>query len=401
MEDNGRKWNRDLVMIALIRATRSFYFGFLSFILPLYLRSMGFSYVEVGLYAFIATASSSALVLVSGFLGDLYSRKRMLLIMSSLSGFLTITLLLTTNHYIILGTSVFGLSFSGIGGGAGGGPVTPLITAMVADRKTTGRTRTYSALTSLATFSAVAGGLYSTLVSAVFGDFYRVLFLTALILNILSIGFVSLIRDSQVRKDRTQGNKETTILPKKSARKILLISTTGLAGSLGLGIVVPLMSIYFQDRGLEAYQISAIFTLSYIASGIMVNFSSIIEKALGTIRAVIAVRIVSSLLILFIPLFPVLVSSILYIIRTGLYTTGQPIRQKFSMTVFSPEERSRGSSITGVFRRLPYGASTQLGGFLFAYGFVTLAFISSSLISLLDPILYYVYFHNQTEVSTD
>ncbi|HLH85973.1 MAG TPA: MFS transporter [Thermoplasmataceae archaeon] len=401
MERNNRVWNADISIIALVRATRSFYFGFLSFLLPLYLRASGFSYVQVGLYAFIATASSSVLVLVSGFMGDLYSRKRMFLIMSSLSGFLVATLLLTTNYYVLLGSAVFGLSFSGIGGGAGGGPITPLITAMVADRVKSGRTRIYSMLTSVATFSAVAGGAYSTFISAVFTDFYRILFITALVLNIISIGFGAFIRDTQQKIQRSRAERRTQILPKKSAKKILMISSTGLAGSLGMGLVVPLISLYFQDRGLLAYQISATFTLSYIVSGIMVNFASLIEKALGTIRAVIAVRIAASLLLLIIPLFPVIISAAIYILRTALYTTGQPIRQKFSMTIFSPEERSRGSSITGVFRRLPYGVSTQIGGFLFAYGLVAFAFLSAGVISMIDPILYYVYFHNQTEVNAE
>jgi hypothetical protein len=56
-----------------------------------------------------------------------------------------------------------------------------------------------------------------------------------------------------------------------------------------------------------------------------------------------------------------------------------PIRQNFSMNIFSPDERSRGSSITG---------------FLFSIGMFSLAFLSAGLISTIDPILYYLFFKN-------
>ena len=68
--------NKDIKILIITRVIRNFYFGYLTFILPLYLRYVGFSYVEVGLYALVATVSSSILVIISGFFGDLYGRKK-------------------------------------------------------------------------------------------------------------------------------------------------------------------------------------------------------------------------------------------------------------------------------------------------------------------------------------
>jgi len=51
-------------------------------------------------------------------------------------------------------------------------------------------------------------------------------------------------------------------------------------------------------------------------------------------------------------------------------------------------------SITGIFRKLPYGGASSIGGFLFSIGMFALAFFSAGLVSTIDPILYYIFFKN-------
>jgi len=379
--------DRDIKILITTRVIRNFYFGYLSFILPLYLKYMGFSYVEVGLYALTATISSSILVIISGFFGDLYGRKKMLIIMSSLSIYLLIILIITKNPVFLFLSSIFGISFSGIGGGAGGGPIAPLINALVAERVSKERTLVYSTLTSLGTFSSVAGGIFSTIISSSVASFYHILFIIGLILAVISTLITFFMQDLHV-------NIEKKILPVKSGKNIMLISMAGMFGSLGLGMVLPLISLWFQYMGLKAYQISIIFTVSYIMAGIGVNFASYFENYLGTIKSIVTFRFLGSVLLVFIPFLPLGAAVIVYILRTMFYQMALPIRQNFSMNAFSPDERSRGSSITGIFRRLPYGIASSIGGFLFSVGMFALAFLSAGLVSIIDPVLYYVFFRN-------
>jgi len=380
--------NKDIKILIITRVIRNFYFGYLTFILPLYLRYVGFSYVEVGLYALVATVSSSILVIISGFFGDLYGRKKMLIIMSSLSIYLFIILILTKNPIYLFLSSIFGISFSGIGGGAGGGPIAPLINALVAERVSDERTMVYSTLTSLGTFSSVAGGIFSTIISSELANFYMILFIVGLLLAIIST-IITFFMENLHKK-----MEEKKILPLKSGKNIMLISMAGMFGSLGLGIVLPLISLWFQAMGLKTYQISTVFTVSYIVAGIAVNFSSYFEKALGTIKSIVTFRFLGSVLLAVIPFLPLAFAIIIYILRTMFYQMALPIRQNFSMNIFSPDERSRGSSITGIFRRLPYGVASSIGGFLFSIGMFSLAFLSAGLVSTIDPILYYIFFKN-------
>jgi hypothetical protein len=66
---------KDIKILIITKVIRNFYFGYLGFILLLYLRYVGFSYVEIGSYALVATVSSSILFIISGFL-EIYMEEK-------------------------------------------------------------------------------------------------------------------------------------------------------------------------------------------------------------------------------------------------------------------------------------------------------------------------------------
>jgi MFS family permease len=152
---------------------------------------------------------------------------------------LFIILILTKNPIYLFLSSIFGISFSGIGGGAGGGPIAPLINALVAERVSDERTMVYSTLTSLGTFSSVAGGIFSTIISSELANFYMILFIVGILLAIIST-IITFFMENLHKK-----MEEKKILPLKSGKNIMLISMAGMFGSLSLGIVLPLIPLWF------------------------------------------------------------------------------------------------------------------------------------------------------------
>ncbi|MFP3318073.1 MAG: hypothetical protein RXP98_02660 [Thermoplasmata archaeon] len=128
--------------------------------------------------------------------------------------------------------------------------------------------------------------------------------------------------------------------------------------------------------------------------GIGVNFASYFENYFDTIKSIVTFRFLGYVLLVFIPFLTLGAAVIVYILRTMFYQMALLIRQNFSMNAFSFDERSRGQSITGIFRRLPYGIASFIGGFLFSVGMFTIAFLSAGLVSAIDPVLYYVFFRN-------
>ena len=381
---------RQIPILGAVRGLRSFYFGYIAFLIPLFLKHIGFSVVLIGIYALVATIASSALVLISGFLGDLYSKKKTLLIMSGLPALIFVTFLLTRNPVLIFITSLLGITFSAIGGGAGGGPVAPIMTAFVADKVTSEkRTWIYSALMLVSIFSAVAGSIVSAVLEKYVSNYYRILFLMALLLNIASLFLTLFLEDTKVRRERSVRRQ---VLPKNSGLNIAKIGLSGAMGSVGLGVITPIISLWFHEIGIPTYEISLIFTASYVASGIGVVFSSFVERLFGAIYAIGIFRGLGSGLFILMPFVPPLVAGVIYALRTGLYQMALPIRQNFQMTILDPGERARGNSLTGIARRLPYGISTTFGSFLLSAGAIVLMFSFAGIVSLLDPILYVYFF---------
>ena len=381
---------RQIPLLGAIRGLRSFYFGYIAFLIPLFLKQVGFSVVEIGIYALIATIASSGLVLLSGFMGDLYSKKKTLLIMSGLPAFIFVTFLLTHNFVLLFLTSVLGITFSAIGGGAGGGPVAPILTAFVADKvSSASRTWIYSALMLVSIISAIAGSSTSAVFEKYVSDYYTDLFAIALILNIASLFLTLLLEDTSIK--RVKG-KKTQIMPKNSGRNIAKIGLSGAMGSVGLGVITPIISLWFHQIGLPTYVISLIFTASYVASGVGVLFASTMERWLGAIYAIGIFRGLGSGLFILMPFVPPMVAGAIYAVRTGLYQLALPIRQNFQMTILDPGERARGNSLTGIARRLPYGVSTTFGSFLLSAGAIVFMFSFAGIVSLFDPILYVYFF---------
>lgn len=385
---------RQIPVLAAIRGLRSFSFGYISYLVPLYLYHIGFSIVEVGIYALVATIASSILLLLSGFLGDLYSKRNTLVIVSVLPALAFLVFLLTKNFYIVFATALFGLSFSAIGGGAGGGPVAPVMNALVADNvERQKRTRTYSNLMIISIGGAILGGFIASRLEVTISSYYMVLFLLAFLLTLVSISLMIFLKDKKPEPvDPDVSSKKPSVIPMQSGRNIGLISLAGMMGSLGLGVVTPLMSIYFSIIGFSDSSISDIFTLSYAAAGIGVVFSTFFERLIGTVNAVVLFRLVGSGLFILIPFVSPVLAAVVYIARTGVYQMALPIRQNFQMSIITSSERARGNSLTGVSRRIPYGIATTFGSYLMALGAYALMFTFAGVVSLLDPVLYYVFF---------
>ncbi|MCL5677818.1 MAG: MFS transporter [Candidatus Thermoplasmatota archaeon] len=397
IDDAGARGNTHFIRMLLgYRISRSFAFGYVSFVLPLYLRFIGMSYIDIGIYALVATIASAALSTVSGFLGDFYGRRRMLILLSLL--FPAMMMLLLTLHSIpdIFITSLLGVSFTGgIGGGSGGGPIAPLQTSLLADLTTDeSRTRSFGLLMSGAVFAALAGSLFSTAVSAFTfrQEYFRILFLTGLVFSIASFLFIFLMKFSD-----KPAEKGSAVVPVKSAHGIGRIALSGLFGSVGLGLIMPFIPIWFSDiMHATDGQISVIYSLSYLGTAFAVLLATRVEGSVGMIRGITFFRGLSSVLLIAIPFSgSIAAAAALFVVRTGLYSMTIPLRQSFSMQLFDPSERARGAGITGIARRIPFGIAASLSGVLFAIGISALAFASAGLISIFDPVLYYFFFRRQ------
>ncbi|BBG23480.1 MFS transporter [Sulfuracidifex tepidarius] len=383
--------DRDLNVLLITRALRTFGMSYLSFLLPIYLRSLKFSYAEIGIYVLLTTLSSSVLVIVSGFLGDLWSKKYTLVLMSGLP-VVAYALLVSGLPSLVFLSSLFGITMGGGGGGAGGGPVAPLTSSMIAERSSGSiRTKVYSFMMVASTITGVAGSVLSSAVISFVRDYFVVLFALSLILDLVSTVLVLLIREK--REKAKEMKEEKKVIPRRSLTTILKVSFAGGAGSLGLGLVIPFIPLYMKHLGASDLMVSEAYDVSYAAIAFVTFFSYRIESALGSLNGIVVLRGLGSALLIAIPLFPsFLYVALIYVVRTALYQAALPMRQNMTMDLYDEKERSRGASISGLFRRLPYGVGSSLGSLVIAQGLYLLDFFGAGIVSLLDPVLYYYFF---------
>ncbi|WP_291765256.1 MFS transporter [Caldivirga sp. UBA161] len=386
--------NRNVKALVASRIIRSFSFGYLSFIIPLYLKSIGLNPVLIGLYFMINAISSSLLVLVAGFLGDLYGRRDTLIAMSFLFTASMLVYSTTTNKIAIFVTSILGTTGGGgPGGGAGGGPVTPLQTSLLADNtNSVERTRVYSITTAASTASSLAGAASSyLLLSMGLGDL--LLFRLSAVLSVISLLVLLIVsRD----KGRVKVNSISQILPRRSSGPVVKIAVAGSLGSLGLGMVTPLLPLWFKLY-LHATEldVNMIYMASYLASMVSTLLADRAERMMGRVKAISVLRAISVGLFVVMAIIPnLIVDSVLYITRVALYMVTIPMRQSLSMEVITSDERARGLSVTGLARRLPYSLGSFIAGVMMNASLFTLSMITGGLVSMLDPLLYYVFFRS-------
>jgi MFS family permease len=391
---------KDVYLLIASRMLRGMAFGYLTFIIPLYLHAVGFSATLVGAYFFIATISSALLVLLSGFMGDIIGRRDSLIIMSSLFIISMLIFNITSNKLLLFLTSIFGTTTgSAGGGGAGGGPVAPLQTSLLADyTERDERTKVFSLAVSITMVFTLLGSVVSYLVLSMgFNDI--VLFRLSLALSVASLFLLfPIARD----RPRVKSLNIKSVMPRRSSRSITKIAIAGSLGSLGLGMVTPLLPLWFRlYLHASEIEINSMYTASYAVSIILMMFARRIEVFLGRVRAITILRSLSTVIFIIMALIPIfIVDAALYITRVALYMITIPLRQSLSVDIIDESERARGLSLTGVARRIPYGVGSSIAGLLMDYADYLLSMLIGGSIALLDPILYFIFFRGYDRGST-
>lgn len=405
--DSDGKKKRNVTLLLVSRSFRSLTLGFLAFAMPLYLHAVGLPLFLVGAYFAIATISSSVLIFLGGFLADSFGRRDILLMYSILFAVSLSIFAFARSPWIIFGTSILGLgtgSGGGVGGGAGGGPFAPIQSAIFADNTAQNeRTKTFSINFAVASFSALAGSLISVLAFSqipphdAFADLFLIGFVFAT-LSVVSTLFIG--RDKPSFQHSGIGEKENRkilSMPRKSAGAISKIALAGSLGSLGLGVVIPLIPLWFKlYLGASALEVSELYTVSYLVVGASFLFAERTEKFIGRVTSILLLRVLSSVVLVSLAFSPdYLIASVLFLARIATYTVTIPMRQSLSMELFSKDERASGASLTGLARRLPYGLGVSISGVLFSLGLFVTAVFAGALVSVLDPLLYYYFFRGR------
>ena len=349
------------------RGLRAFGDGFVSLLLPVYLKALGFDAFEIGLIAAATLIGSAAATTAVGFTAHRYGRRGLLVIA---------TLLMIGTGIGFAGFERFWplalIAFCGTLNPSSGDVslFVPLEQALLAEAAPA-RVRTdafvlYSLVGSLVgALGALAAGLPEIArgwISLSFIDSLRWMFGLYALLGLASYHLYRRLPTSLDPK------AEAPTAPLGPSRNIVL----GLAAlfsldAFGGGLIVQsLLALWlFQRFGLSLATAGTIFFWSGLASAASYVAAGRIAARIGLVNTMVFTHLPSNLCLIAMAFAPKLwIAVALWLVRCSLSQMDVPTRTSYVMAVVTPAERAAAASVTAVPRSLAAALAPVLTGWL-------------------------------------
>ncbi len=414
----GISWlNRDLLWLFGLRVLRSLSQGYLGIILPLYLVALGYGAVALGtLLAFSAIAAAAISMLV-GVLADRIGRKKCLIGISILLGIGGVGFAFArTFTWLVVFAAAGSIGRGGALAGGAWGPFYPAVQALVAEHSSDfDRTRVFGAFSFVGVITAALGTLLAGLPSllahtAAIPELvtYRALFVAA-----GGLGFAMVFAALPLRELRGpiyRGTAEASRAPapvtvdtprklglsRQSWRLVLRFMITNATNGLAIGMLGPIVVYWFYRRfGVDSAQLAEVFFVLNLVSSLPYLVAGRVASRLGSVRAVVMTRAVSSVLLFAVVLMPTFLwAAAIYGIRMLFNILSIPVRQSYLMGVIPPPERSSASGFANFPSQVMSAVGPYIAGLFMEHLFISLPLEFAALMQGINTLLYWLFFRN-------
>jgi MFS family permease len=362
---------RDVVILMTSRGVRAFAFSYLSVIFAIYLNQLGYSTVTVGLVVSTAYASGALLTALWGYLSDRYGRKNILLLLAALT-IVSNLIYIFSSHLIFIIAAVIianvGAGSSGAGG-QGGGPMSPVELALLAEKCTHGnRNKVFATNSFVGSIMGALGALVSGLPQHLQEKWgwqpipsYKPLFALTILFSLILIYAYSRIDEHHVPKRREEKRVAT-----KTNAFVIKMSLLGIIDNFGAGLVSPLISYWFFLRyGVDLKSLGFMFFLSYILAAMSFLTAPMVARRIGVVRTMAFSHGAASLIWLVLPLASTFtIAAALAIVRSYLAYMDNPLRSSFIMGVVRPENRGSAAGMVTLSRQIPVAISPSIAAYM-------------------------------------
>jgi len=326
-----------------------------------------------------------------GIAADIYGRKKMLIVGNLLASLILAALALTTDPVLLIAAAIF----EGISEAA----VLTSSNALLADKVDNEKRTSLFSLNGFVQSIAFGLGSFAIPLVVVFElvgftnkDSHVLLYVLIAILGAVSTLIMLKVSESKRLKKPKAG--ETDFLPRKSKDVLLKYVLTSAILAFGAGMVVPLMTLWFNLQ----YGISDTISAPILAgSSILIGFATLaaprVAKRFSLVKATVITQVVSTPFMFFIPFSPnYALAGFVYSMRALLMNMASPLSQSMIMGLVAEDERGAVSGISGALWRLPNALSTWIGGWLMGIGLLAEPFFIASLLYMFSIILFWHYF---------
>lgn len=395
--------DRNLGIVLVARLAMSAARAVAGVITALYLAAQGFSGVELGLLFFCVAVTSAALSVLIGLLSDRVGRRPLLVVVPLFAAVAAAVYAFANTPAILFVFAALGSFGRGAGAGSGNvGPYQPAESAFIGEMVPAGkRASAFGRVTFCSTVGALIGSLLAGLARPVPGldaagitAAYRPAFLSAAVLAALA-GVVALwLRPSAVA-DRPRARRRIALTwPRRSWPVLWRFWVTNGTNGIAIGMFGPFVSYWMHLRyGVSPGTIGALFAIVNVASLASALSAAGIARRIGTIRAIVIVRVLAGLLLLPMALAPTFwLAGALYLLRMLTQRVGLPLRQSYVQDLAHPEERASLASLSNLPAQATQAGSQVLAGYLFDAAFLALPFQVAAFFQCLNGVFYWLLF---------
>jgi len=396
--------SRDGKLLLSARILRTFGYGFLSVVIAIYLRFLGFDDVQIGLLLGSTLVNSVIFTIFASFYADRIGRRNVLVIYASLMCISGLIFTFTDNYFLLVLAAFIGtINVTGSETGAFLTIEQAILPQTIRDKK---KMNTIFALYNMVgTFAMSAGiilsGLPSLLQEQYFAmnhvDSFKILFMMYSILGlVVMIIYIMISKDIEIKPNLNNSVRQT--LSPRSKKIVGKLSALFAVDSFAGGFVIQsVVSLWFFTRfGADLIILSYVFS----AAGILTAFSYIvaakIADRIGLVNTMVFTHIPSNILLILVAFAPTLqFAIILYLIRMGLSQMDVPTRQSYIVSIVNEDERIAASGLTNVSRNIAQTVSPSIIGYIFQ-SFLALSgpFVLGGLIKIVYDLALYLNFRN-------
>jgi MFS family permease len=397
--------SKDGKLLLAAKAIRTFAYGFLSVILAIYLKLIGFDDLYIGLILTATLVNSVIFTLIASFYADRIGRRKILIVYAALMSLSGVIFFVTTNYIALIISALIGtINVTGTETGAFLSIEQAALPQTINDIKK--RNTVYALYNMVGTFAMSAGVLLSGLPQIIAQQYglnqiesIKPLFLLYSIIGLAVLGIYYLISNEvEVTVNNNNNNKlskplKQTLSPKSKqivGKLSCLFAVDSFAGGFVIQSIVSLW--FFTKFGVELTTLSYIFSIAGVLTAFSFLVSAKIADRIGLINTMVFTHIPSNILLILVAFAPTLPLAVaFYLARMTLSQMDVPTRQSYLVAVVREDERTAAAGITNISRNIAQAVSPSLAGYILqSLSFLSAPFVIGGVLKIVyDIVLYF------------
>ena len=218
----------------------------------------------------------------------------------------------------------------------------------------------------------------------------------------LGIGIIPLLL---IRMPRLPHSERTVFAPfsyaAKNPKKLTQLILPMLITSLGAGLIMPFMNVFFRNQyGQSDQVIGVLFAWGSLAMGLGLLIAPPLADRMGKIQLVVVSQALSIPFLILLGFSPVFwISAAAYYIRVALMNMSSPVYQTFVMEQVEPSSRAMVASLVSMAWNFGWALSPTISGSLqVKYGFGP-SFLGTIILYTISVFLYWFFWWRKPKVS--